>query len=137
MAFSGYLLKIGNYTITGSKYITFATYEVTRKVQDLEPFRDGNGVLHRNALAHVPLQVEFELRGGLTNLDLREFFGRIQENYINALERKVLATVYVTETDEYVTQEMYMVEPVPKIRSIDTKTNIISYEPIQVKFIGY
>jgi hypothetical protein len=88
MAYNGYLLQIGDYRITGSKLIEFATYEVSRKVQDLEPFRDATGALHRNSLPHVPLTVEFQLKGGLSNTQLGEFFGNIQRNYINALERK-------------------------------------------------
>lgn len=137
MAYSGYLMKIGLYTITGSKYVQFGTYEVTRKVQDLEPYRDANGVLHRNALSHVPLEVSFELMGGLNNTQMSAFLGGIQNNYINALERKVSATVYVPESDSYVTQYMYMVEPQLKIQRIDSKTNTVYYESTTIKFIGY
>lgn len=137
MAYNGYLLQIGDYRITGSKLIEFATYEVSRKVQDLEPFRDATGALHRNSLPHVPLTVEFQLKGGLSNTQLGEFFGNIQRNYINALERKVSATVYVPETDEYITQDMYLVEPTPKIRRIDQQTNTLYYEALKIKFIGY
>lgn len=137
MSYNGYLLQIGDYQITGSKLVEFATYEVTRKVQDLEPFRDATGVLHRNSLPHIPLTVEFQLVGGLSNTQLGAFFGNIQRNYINALERKVSATVYVPETDEYITQDMYLVEPTPKIRRVDAKTNTLYYEPLKIKLIGY
>lgn len=137
MAYSGYLMSIGNYVITGRKYVQFATYEVTRKVQDLDPYRDANGVLHRNALDHVPLEVSFDLMGGLNNTQMSEFLGGIQNNYVNALERKVLATVYVPESDSYVSQYMYMVEPKLKIQRIDSKTNTVYYEALTIKFIGY
>lgn len=137
MAYSGYLMKIGDYTITGRKYVQFSTFSVTRKVQDLSPYRDANGVLHRNAISNVPLEVSFDLMGGLNNTQMRTFLGGIQNNYINALERKVLATVYVPEIDDYVTQNMYMVEPELKIQRIDSKTNTVYYEALSIKFIGY
>ena len=136
MAYAGYLMRIGDFDITGARCIQFASYEVTRKVQDLDPYRDANGVLHRNTLQNVPLTVQFDLMPGLTNTELGEFLGGIQRNYINALERKVLATVYVPELDDYITQEMYMAEPAIKIRSI-TKDNVINYEAVQIKFVGY
>ena len=137
MAYSGYLLKIGTFEITGRKYVQFATYEVVRKVQDLDPYRDANGVLHRNTLPNVPLTVKFDLMPNLTNAQLSEFLGNIQSNYVNALERQVSATVYVPETDSYITQLMYMVEPTLKIRRIDNKTNTLYYEPCEIKFVGY
>ena len=137
MAYSGFLMQIGNYTITGSKYVQFSTFKVTRKVQDLSPYRDANGVLHRNALSNVPLEVSFDLMGGLNNTQMSAFLGGIQSNYINALERKVSATVYVPESDSYVTQYMYMVEPELTIQRIDGKTNTVYYEALTIKFIGY
>jgi hypothetical protein len=141
MAYAGYLMKIGTgngaYTITGSKYIQFSTYEVVRKVQDLDPYRDANGVLHRNALPNIPLTVKFSLMPSLSNIRLNEFLSGIQSNYINALERKVSATVYVPETDTYITQDMYLVEPTLKIQRIDNKTNTLYYEACEIKFVGY
>ena len=137
MAYQGYLMQIGNFTITGSKYIQFATYEVTKKVQDLDPYRDTAGFLHRNSLAHVPITVSFDLMPGLTNTEMNAFLGGIQANYINELERKVSATVYVPETDSYETQDMYLVEPALKIRNIDNRTNTINYEALTIKFVGY
>jgi len=141
MAYSGYLMRIGTgdnaFTITGSKYIQFATYEVVRKVQDLDPYRDANGVLHRNALSNIPLTVKFDLMPSLSNVKLKEFLQGIQNNYTNELERKVVATVYVPEIDDYVTQDMYMAEPEIKIQRIDTNTNTLYYEPVEIKFIGY
>ena len=73
---------------------------------------------------------------GLTNTELGTFLGSIQRNYINESERKVLASVYVPELDDYVSQDMYMAEPIIKIRRID-KDNTINYEAVEIKFIGY
>ena len=137
MAFAGYLFRVGNYEVDGTRYINWSKYNVTRNVQDLDSYRDANGVLHRNALDHVPLKIEFETRDNLTNADMATFFGSIRSNYISETERKALVTLYVPEYDEYVTQEMYMSDPQFKIKHIEPGTNIIHYESVRVAFIGY
>lgn len=137
MAFAGYLFRVGSYEVDGTRYINWSKYNVTRNVQDLDSYRDANGVLHRNALDHVPLKIEFETRDNLTNADMATFFGNIRSNYINETERKALVTLYVPEYDEYVTQEMYMSDPQFKIKRIEPVTNIIHYESVRVAFIGY
>jgi len=136
MGFSGYLLKVGNYEIDGYKYINYADYNVTWNSQDLDSYRDANGVLHRNALSHRVAKVEFELREGLTNDEVATFMGNISSNYTNATERKASVTVFVPELNDYVTQDMYMSDPQFKIRRID-RNNIIRYEKTRIAFIGY
>lgn len=135
MAFNGYLLQVGNYEITGAKYIEASQYNVTRNIQDLDSYRDADGVLHRNALDHVPLKVELQTRPNLTNIDIEDFFGSIRNNFTNASERKANVTVYVPEINDYVTQYMYMPDPQFKIRYI--KGDTIFYESIRFAFIGY
>ena len=140
MAYAGYLMQVGTgddaFLITGSKYVKFSTFQVTRKVQDLDPYRDANGLLHRNTLPNVPLAVQFDMAPGLTNTQLAEFLGGIQRNYTNALERKFIGTVYVPELDDYTTQDMYMAEPELKIMRIDPDNTVV-YETVQIKFVGY
>jgi hypothetical protein len=142
MGFNNYLLKIGTansnnvFTITGEKYVDFASYSAIPKVQDVDAYRDANGVLHRNTVEHVPLVVSFEtLR--LTNTELGTLMTGISNNYINALERKVLVTAFCPEKNDYVTQEMYWAEPEIKIESIDIRNSVIKYLPIKMEFIGY
>ena len=137
MAFAGYLLRVGSYEIDGTKFINWDKYNVTRKIQDLDSYRDASGVLHRNALDHVPLKVEFETRTNLTNAEMAEFFGNINSNYTVAKERKANVTLYVPELDDYITQEMYMSDPQFKIKRIEPNTNVIHYESVRVAFIGY
>lgn len=136
MGFSGYLLKVGNYEIDGYKYINYADYNVTWNSQDLDSYRDANGVLHRNALSHRVAKVEFELREGLTNDEVATFMGNISSNYTNAVERKASVKVFVPELNDYVTQDMYMSDPQFKIRRID-RNNVIRYEKTRIAFIGY
>ena len=135
MAFNGNLLVVGSYEITGRRYINWDKYKVTRLIQDLDSYRDANGVLHRNALDHIPIKVEFETRELLTNEDIATFFGAIRSNFTNAAERRASVTAYVPELDDYITQDMYMADPEMPIHHITDNT--IYYESIRVAFIGY
>lgn len=137
MAFNGYLLKIGDFKITGVGLIKYESYDVTREVQDMDSYRDAVGVLHRNALGHVPIKVNMETLDNLTNVEVNELFTNIARNYTNALERKANVEVYVPETDEYITQEMYIAGPTLKIRSIDLEDNLIHYTSFKLTLIGY
>ena len=140
MAYSSYLIQIGSgntaFTITGEKYIEKGSYKAVPKRQDVDPVRTVDGKLHRNVIEHAPLVVSFNTLS-LTNTELGNLFGGIAANYLNELERKVLATAYVPELDEYVTQEMYLVEPEPMIDTINNKTGVIKYLPLKMEFIGY
>lgn len=51
MAYAGFLIRVGSYKIPHS-WIRAETYTVTKTGQDLDSYRDANGLLHRNALTH-------------------------------------------------------------------------------------
>lgn len=131
--YSGFLLKIGN-EIFNMKYIKEKTYKGYASVQDLDSYRDANGVLHREALSHVPIKCEFETIP-LDNEQYGQIMDMIRRNYINELERKVSITAFILEYNGYVTQDAYMAEPQPQIQII--KGNKIQYEPLRMAFIGY
>lgn len=111
------------------------TYTATRQVQDMDSYRDANGVLHRNALSHVPIKVEFETKPLLTESEKEEFMSNIRANYNNSAERRVNATVFVPETGEYVTQDMYLVTPTFTIYGSYNGT--LRYNSTRIAFIGY
>lgn len=134
MSYNGYLIKVGNYTIP-QKLIQAESYDVSMHIQDLDSFRDANGVLHRTALEHIVHEVNFNLVPMLTNSDVSDIWGKIRTNYTVASERKVSATLYVPELDDYVTQDMYM--PDTKFPIYGTYENKITYNAISVSFIGY
>ena len=123
--YSGFLLKIGN-EIFNMKYIKEKTYKGYASVQDLDSYRDANGVLHREALSHVPIKCEFETIP-LDNEQYGQIMDMIRRNYINELERKVSITAFILEYNGYVTQDAYMAEPQPQIQTI--KDNNIQYAP--------
>ena len=130
---SGFLLKIGN-EIFNMKYIKEKTYKGYVSVQDLDSYRDANGLLHREALSHVPIKCEFETIP-LNNEQYEQIMDMIRRNYINELERKVTITAFILEYNGYVTQDAYMAEPQPQIQTI--KDNKIQYAPLRIAFIGY
>lgn len=135
MAYNGYLVKVGNY-IFPSNYIIMKTYKASYKIQDLDPYRDANGVLHRNALQHVPPTCEFQVKYGLTNSEYDVIMNNIRANFTKPQERKAVVSVFVPELGGYVESDMYMPDPeITIVRQEDSSTLI--YDTITFKFIGY
>lgn len=135
MAYLGSLITVGTYNFN-MHYIAEKSYIVSRNVQDMDSYRDANGVLHRNVIEHVPIKVEFTTME-MNNTQLKDMFDHLFANFTNSKERNALCSVYVPEIDDYVSQEMYMAQPNPQIDRIDTATNTIYYAPMRVSFIGY
>lgn len=134
MSYNGYLIKVGSYTIPQDK-IRASSYSAVLHGQDLDSFRDANGLLNRTALEHTVPEVNFELVPMLTNNDVSDIFSQIKSNYLIPIERKVSATVYVPELDDYVTQDMYM--PDVSFPIYGTYNGVITYNAIAISFIGY
>ena len=135
MAYAGYLVKVGTYIIPLS-FIKAESYKVTHLIQDLDSYRDADGVLHRNALSHVPDKCEFECVPMLTNTEINTVVNSIRGQFTNAAERKASVTIYIPETDSYVTNEdMYMPDPEYNIYYADA--SIIQYNSVRFAFIGY
>ena len=133
MAYSGYLLKIGNYKIP-HKYIRADSYSPYDNMQDVDDYTDANGLLHRNAVDLKAIKVEFETPAMLTNKELSEFLANIKANFIDEKSRSVMITAYIPFEDDYVTQKGYMVDITPKIYGIFN--DVIKYNPIRFAFIG-
>ena len=134
MAYNGYLIKVGNYTIPLG-LIRANTYKVQQTIVDLDSYRDANGILHRTALDHVPNKVEFETIPMLTNTQMSNLMTNIRNNYTVAKERKANVTCYIPETDSYVTQEMYM--PDIQFTPYFADNKVVKYNQTRFAFIGY
>lgn len=133
--YAGYLIKIGTYTFP-MKGIVLKTYKTSYKYQDLDPYRDGNGKLHRNVLSNVPAKVEFEMRSGMTNKEYDVIMSNIRGQYTNVPERKSSVTLFIPELGDYITQDMYLAEPeITIIRQESTDTLV--YDTIRFAWIGY
>jgi hypothetical protein len=135
VSYSGFLFKVGDYIVSGKNIISADGISITKNVQDVDSYRDANGVLHREALDHAPIKVEFSTRNMLTDAQMQDFLSNVRRNYINEKERKVLATVYVPEDGDYRTCEMYMSTPTPEIYGVLRGT--IYYKPMRLAFIQY
>ena len=135
MSYSGFLFKVGDYVVSGKNIISADGISITRNVQDVDSYRDANGILHREALEHSPIKVEFSTKNMLTDAQLQDFLGNIRRNYINEAERKVLATVYVPEIGDYKVCEMYLATPEPDIYGVLNGT--IYYKSMRMAFIEY
>ena len=142
MAFNGYFVKIqgvsvgqGDYTFP-TEFILENTYKPIRGVQDKDSKRDGNGVLHRNALDHVVPKMEFQTRT-LTNVQYDSIMDNIRARYINAKERKVKADIYLAETGAYTGYiDFYLPDPDVTIMKVVNNTTL-KYAPTRFALIGY
>lgn len=133
MAYSGFLLKIGEYTVP-FKFLKADSYSVGVKMQDIDAWTDADGYLHREAVELKVVKVEFETPNIITDRKLEEFLSNVRENYIIPKARECLITAYVPEYDEYVTQRAYLADFTPTIYYADENT--IKYNPIRFAFIG-
>lgn len=134
MAYSGWLLKIGNYTIPEEKFIKAESYQAYANMQDVDPWTDANGYLHREAVELKALKAEFETPAMLTNLEFAELMKNIRENYINATARTCMVTAYIPEYDDYMAQTVYLADFQPQIYG--TYNGIIHYNPVRLAFVG-
>lgn len=137
MAYSGYLIKVGTYTIPLS-IIRAETYSAYKSVTDLDSYVDGNAVLHRNVCEHIAHKIEFETIPLLTNTQFADFMSNLYSQMASdqeKLERKVSVTAYIPETDDYITQDMYIPDIKPEIYFADA--NKIQYNQVRIAFIAY
>lgn len=134
MSYSGFLIKVGSFEIPLS-WMRAETYSVALHGQDLDSYRDADGLLHRQALEYVVPKVEFNTPAMKKQKEFAGFMANIRANYINATEKRVSATVYIPEIDDYVTQDMYVPDITPSIYFANG--NDIWYNEIRIAFIGY
>lgn len=134
MAYNGWLIKVGDYIIPAKKYIGAGTYSAYVNMQDLAPWADANGYLHRNAIELKASKVEFETPAMLTNLDFSELMRNISKNYTKPKAREFIFTAYIPEYDDYVTQTGYLADFTPQMYG--NYWGIIHYNPIRLAFIG-
>lgn len=136
MAYAGYLIRVGNYTIPQDKYIKAESYSAYVNMQDYEPWTDANGYVHRTPVDLKAMKVEFETPAMLTNAEYSDLMKNIRENYISGREagRICNVTAYIPEYDDYVTQVAYLSDFTPQIYRTENTT--IWYNPIRLAFIG-
>lgn len=134
MAYAGYLIKVGSYTIPLS-IIRAETYSPYKSVTDLDSYVDANGELHRNALDHIAYKIEFETIPLLTDVQFGDLMSNLYAQMSNQLERKTSVTAYIPEINDYITQDMYMPDIKPVLYYADGEK--VQYNQIRLAFIGY
>lgn len=134
MAYSGWLVKVGDYTIPANKFIKAESYSAYVNMQDLDPWTDANGYVHRTAVELKAMKIEFETPAMLTNKDFSELMAGIRANYTVPRARQFLLTAYIPEYDEYMTQTAYMADFTPQMYS--NSNGVIRYNPVRLAFIG-
>lgn len=135
MAYNGYLIKVGNYIIPTDKYIKADSYSALYSTSDLDSYRDANGVLHRQALEHKLLKIEFETPAMLNNAEMGTLLANIRSNYTNVVEKRCNVTAYVPELDNYVTADCYI--PDINFKIYGNYGGVIHYNPVRFAFIEY
>lgn len=134
MAYSGWLLKIGDYMIPADKFIKAESYKVYANMQDIDDYTDANGYLHRETVDLKAIKIEFETPPMLTNTEFSELMRNIRANFTIPKARQCMITAYVPEYDDYVTQTGYMADFQPQIYG--TYGGAIHYNSIRLAFIG-
>lgn len=133
MAYSGWLVKVGNYTIETKRFVKKETYNAYVNMQDLDPWTDANGYVHRTAVELKAMKIEFETPFLLQN-DFNELMRNIRANYTVPRARQFLLTAYIPEYDEYMTQTGYLADFTPQIYG--NYGGVIRYNPMRLAFIG-
>lgn len=136
MAYSGYLIKIGDYIIPSDKYIGAGTYSPYTNMQVLDPYTDANGYEHIDAVELKALKVEFQTPAGLTNAQFADLMSHIRANYIEPKSKKCIVTAYIPEYDAYFTQVAYLADPKPVVKREEPDKNVLYYDAIRMAFIG-
>lgn len=138
MAFNGSLIKMGgNETNFPLKYIFKESYKVTpNRVQDLDPYRDANGSLHRNALSHTATTISFETKP-MWNNDMATMMDFITSKFSDSTEKKIHLKYYSPDTDSYKEGNFYMPDVEFNMNLVDTSRNRILYNPMTIEFIQY
>lgn len=136
MAFSGYLIKLGEYEFP-MKHIAEETYSATPHQRlELDAYRDNFGKLHREVVDNRPSVIKFGTISGITNKEVKEIFAQIYANYEDEAERKLKVTYYIPEKDDYSEPEyMYIPNMQFPIDFIDGDS--VVYNSIEFSFIGY
>lgn len=136
MAFNGYLIKSGDDTFP-LRYVYKESYKVTpNRRQDLDPYRDANGKLHRNTLSHTASTIEFQTRP-MWNNEFEAVMSWLRSHYSNSQEKKISLTYYCPDINGYKTGNFYVPDIEMTMDLVDTVHNKIFYLSTTLEFIEY
>lgn len=91
-----------------SNLIRAGSYKITPNArQDLDSYRDGDGILRRNALTHTSTIIEFDVKM-LKESQMRTLMQKIVSSYINFYERDAGCAYFDPETGRMKTGHFYL-----------------------------
>lgn len=91
-----------------SNLIRAGSYQITPNArQDLDSYRDADGVLQRNALKHTATVIEFDVKM-LKEPNMRALMNAITGSYINFNERDAECTYFDPETGTMKSGHFYL-----------------------------
>lgn len=131
-AFEGWLLKI-NGVVFPNDLIAFESYKCTPdQIMDLDPYRDGNGELHRNALPHTATSVEFS-----THYMYLADVERLNQFIQHGARVRCKIEYWNTNTSSYVSGTFYIADVPYEILSVDEEKKDIKFKPITITITEY
>ena len=136
MAFTGSLLKSGNVEFPVQHIYKESNKLVPNRRQDLDPYRDTNGKLHRNTLSHTASTIEFQTKP-MWNNEFETVMAWLRNHYSIASEKKISLTYYCPDTNSYSTGNFYVPDIEITMNYVDTVNNNILYESSTLEFIEY
>ena len=136
MSYNNYLIKIkgtSDYVIP-MQYMIEKTYKGTYSVLDGDSKRNGNGELVRTVMPHKVAHCSVDFRP-LSNVEIGSVMSAIQSRYTKASEKKVEASIWVAEINDYVQAEFYIPDIEFTVKKIENGK--VLYEQFTLEFIGY
>lgn len=125
----------GNYAVPHS-FIDAGTVKIaSNRRQDLDSYRDGDGILHRNALSHTATTFTFST-GYLYENEMQSLMEGLRNNYINYNERDANCRYFDPENNCFKEGHMYLDSNTEwEIHCIVSGKKV--YAPIKLTFVEY
>lgn len=136
MAFNGYLIKCGDDVFPHS-FMFKESYKVTpNRRQDLDPYRDANGELHRNTVEHTASTISFTAKP-MWNNEMAQMMSFLRNHYSDSHEKKISLTYYCPDIDDYRTGDFYVPDIDYNMDLVDESRNRVLYRSANIEFIEY
>jgi hypothetical protein len=143
--FSGYLVKIkgipdsetvsSDYTVP-LRVFEWASYKATRSTMDKDSRRNGKARLKRKTYPHRVCHCSFTFRS-MTAEELWPVWKAMRDRYVKVRQKKVKASIWVPEINDYVEDYFYMPDIEFTIMKVEPDGSSVKYNPIECELIGY
>lgn len=131
IALKKYILKLGDFEFP-EKYIRADTYKSYVNMQDVNPYTDANGYLHRNPVQLKALKVELETIP-MNRSEFETLMENIRAQYTNEAGRELTIEAYVMSEGKYISQKGYVADIQPTVYGTFDGWII---DPVKFSFIG-